>query len=284
MHMIKKLFLFVFCCGLPMLALGEVDCEDAEQNLCVYRVEKVDVSQVFARNLGFHDISIAIEFELENKSAAGGRVQRHVVLPNSDQLLTELKTIDPYQPSKYEYSFRYQNGNIDSEHNESVVYQLPYENGQAFYVGQSCNTSGSHQGGSNGEAVDFIMPVGTPVHAARDGVVVDYYRLSNSGGVSSMHKDKGNFIEIKHNDGTVANYHHLRLMGVRAEKGQSVKRGELIGLSGNTGFSTGPHLHFAVTKLSSVGIVESVKVRFQAKRGLLTCPRAGLALKAVAID
>lgn len=284
MHAIKKLFLYVFYCGLPLLALGEVDCTDAEQNLCVYRVEKGDVSQVFARNLGLHDISLEIEFELENMSAGGGSIQRHVVHPNSDKLLAELRAIDPYQSSKYKYSFRYQNGNVDAEHNESVVYQLPYEHGQTFYVGQSCNTNGTHQGGSNQEAIDFVMPVGTPVHAARDGVVVNYYRLSNSGGVSSMHKDKGNFIEIKHKDGTVANYHHLRLMGVRVEKGQSVKRGELIGLSGNTGFSSGPHLHFAVTKLSSVGIVESVKIRLQAKRGLLTCPRAGLALKAVAVD
>jgi murein DD-endopeptidase MepM/ murein hydrolase activator NlpD len=284
MCVIKKIFLFVFCYGLSSLAWGEVDCVDAEQNLCIYQIEKGDVFQVFARNLDFQDISIEIEFELENMSAVGGITQRHVVLPNSDKLLTELTIIDPYQSSKYKYSFHYQNGNVDAEHNESVVYQLPYERGKTFYVGQSCDTNGTHQGGSNREAVDFIMPVGTPIHAARDGVVVNYHRLSNSGGVSSMHKDKGNFIEIRHSDGTVANYHHLRLMGVKVEKGQSVKRGDLIGRSGNTGFSTGPHLHFAVTKLSSVGLVDSVKVRFQAKRGLLTCPRAGLALKAVAVD
>ena len=95
-----------------------------------------------------------------------------------------------------------------------------------------------------------------------------------------MHMDKGNFIEIQHDDGTVAHYHHLRLMGVRVEKGQRVEQGELIGLSGNTGYSTGPHLHFAVTKLDSLGESASIEIPIQAKRGVLKCPRTGLALTA----
>lgn len=284
MPSIKNIFLLVLIYVLSTDVWAKVDCENAEQNLCIYEVESDDVFRLFARNLDLYDISLELKFELENMSALGGRVQHHVVESNADKLLAELRTIDFSKPSGYQYSYRYQNGNIDAEHNSSEVYQLPYEHGQTFYVGQSCNTNGTHQGGSNHQAVDFMMPIGTPVHAARDGLVVNYYQLSNSGGLSSMHQDKGNFIEIKHTDGTVANYHHLRLMGVKVDKGQIVKRGELIGLSGNTGFSSGPHLHFAVTKLNRVGKVESIAVNFRAKRGLLSCPRAGLALKSVAVE
>ncbi len=280
----KKWLLIALFLLLPQLTFAEEDCHESEQDLCLYRVKKGDVFQVYARNVSHHEISVEVEFQLENIRPEQGRVQSHVVASNSEVLLTQLHIIDPNKRASYEYAYRYQNGNIDAQHDDSVIYHLPYTPGQSYYVGQSCNTNGTHKGDSNRHAIDFIMPIGTPIHAAREGVVVDYYRLSNSGGVSSLHLDKGNFIEIRHSDGTIANYHHLRLMGVKVEKGQFVEKGELIGRSGNTGFSTGPHLHFVVTKLKGVGDIESVKVQFQAKRGVLSCPRAGLALKSVDIE
>ena len=280
----KKWILVAFFLLSPQAAFAEEDCHESEQDLCLYRVEKGDVFQVYARNVSHHEISVEIEFQLENIRPEQGRVQSHVVAPNSDSLLTRLHIVDPDRRASYEYAYRYQNGSVEAEHDDSVIYHLPYEPGQTFYVGQSCDTNGTHNGDSTRYAIDFIMPVGTPIYAAREGVVVEYYRLSNSGGISSLHLDKGNFIDIRHNDGTIANYHHLRLMGVRVEKGQFVKKGELIGRSGDTGFSTGPHLHFAVTKLRDVGDIQSIEVQFQAKRGVLSCPRAGLALKSVDIE
>lgn len=281
--MVNLLMLLFFLC-LAQSGLAADDCDVSEQNLCVYVLEKDKVSQVFARNLSYHQISLAIEFQLYNMNVEGGHIQRHEVAPNSDSLLTEVNSIDAQKPSSFEYAYSYQNGSVKAKHDDSVIYHLPYESGKTFYVGQSCDTDGTHKGDANRYAIDFIMPVGTPIYAARGGVVVDYYHLSNSGGISSLHLDKGNFIDIRHSDGTIANYHHLRLMGVKVEKGQLVKKGELIGRSGDTGFSTGPHLHFAVTKLRDVGDIESIKVQFQANRGVLSCPRAGLALKSVHIE
>ena len=281
-HLNKALFIYLFSFTCSDLVAQE-SCLESDDDLCVYVIEKADSFAVFARNTKHHDTSLEIEFILQNMTARGGAKQMHVVAPKSELFLTELSVSNRYQRSTFEYTYRYQRGNVEAEHDESAVYQLPYALGKTIYVGQSCDTNGTHKGVFNRFAVDFIMPIGTPVHAARAGRVIDFHQLSDSGGTSSMHMDKGNFIEIQHKDGTVAHYHHLRIMGVKVDKGEQVSQGQFIGLSGNTGFSSGPHLHFAVTKLESLGKSVSLKVPFQAKRGIIKCPRFGLALTAIAV-
>lgn len=85
--------------------------------------------------------------------------------------------------------------------------------------------------------VDFSLPRGTPVYATGDGVV-RFTRTSFSG--------YGKQIEIDHGFGYITKYAHLD--SFVAKKGQKVKRGELIGYSGNSGKSTAPHLHYEVKK------------------------------------
>ncbi len=87
------------------------------------------------------------------------------------------------------------------------------------------------------EGIDFSAPVGTDVYASGDGVVVQATR-SNYG--------YGNIIKIDHGYGYMTVYAHLDKIDVR--KGQKIKRGQIIGLVGNTGLSTGPHLHYEVRK------------------------------------
>lgn len=81
---------------------------------------------------------------------------------------------------------------------------------------------------------DIVVPVGTPVMATADGVVVS----------AGWHKGYGNGIYIDHGNGIMTRYGHLSRIDVTV--GQAVKRGDLIGLSGSTGRSTGPHLHYEV--------------------------------------
>ncbi|MGL9750931.1 MAG: murein DD-endopeptidase MepM [Symbiopectobacterium sp.] len=80
--------------------------------------------------------------------------------------------------------------------------------------------------------VDFSMPVGTPVLSVGDGEVV----------AASRGPDTGNFVEIRHGRQYTTRYMHLNRLLVKP--GQKVKRGDRIALSGNTGRSTGPHLHY----------------------------------------
>ncbi|GAA2637168.1 M23 family metallopeptidase [Streptomyces axinellae] len=88
---------------------------------------------------------------------------------------------------------------------------------------------------------DFAVPAGTPVHAVGAGKVVS----TNCGDAF------GNQIVIRHSDGYCTQYAHLSRIHVRA--GQKVAAGELIGLSGNTGNSTGPHLHFEARVTPGMG-------------------------------
>lgn len=95
-------------------------------------------------------------------------------------------------------------------------------------------------------AIDFAMPEGTPIIAARDGVVIDIKKNSRIGGNNPQLVNEANYITISHGDNEFSQYVHLKYAGVLVKKGQKVSKGQIIGLSGNTGYSTQPHLHFVV--------------------------------------
>ncbi|MBI0298360.1 M23 family metallopeptidase [Streptomyces sp. PRKS01-29] len=105
----------------------------------------------------------------------------------------------------------------------------------------------------NHSGQDFVVPTGTPVHAAHGGVVVK--AGPNGGGDGPAY---GNAIVIKHDNATYSQYAHLSRIDVRI--GQSVSTGQQIGLSGSTGNSTGPHLHFEIRTTPNYGsAVEPLK-------------------------
>ena len=116
-------------------------------------------------------------------------------------------------------------------------------------------------------SIDFLIPIGTPIYSAYDGNVV---WIKNNSKIGGRNKNKywnlGNRIVIKHKNGEYTAYEHLKYKGVIVKVDQKVKRGQIIGYSGNTGWSTiGPHLHFEVfnnpIKDESEGIV--LKVSFK---------------------
>ena len=161
----------------------------------------------------------------------------------------------------------------NAKHNNKYVYRFPYKLGTSCMVTQGYYGSASHKGKA---AVDFRMKVGTKVYAARGGVVVRVKSDSNKGGGSRKFAKYGNHITILHDDYTLATYYHLKQNGVRVKKGSKVKKGAHIGYSGNTGFSTGPHLHFSVFKITKKNTVKTIAVRFKSKRGLISKPTKGM--------
>jgi murein DD-endopeptidase MepM/ murein hydrolase activator NlpD len=115
--------------------------------------------------------------------------------------------------------------------------------------------------GTHRFAFDFTMPIGTPVLAAREGTVVRVRDGFPEGSFNEKLKDKANEVVIAHSDSTLASYAHLS-QGILVAVGQRVVRGQLLGLSGNSGYSQGPHLHFQVGKV--FGEVEgfTIPIRF----------------------
>jgi len=96
-------------------------------------------------------------------------------------------------------------------------------------------------------ALDFLCRVGTPIFAAQSGKVIWIKDDSKIGGKNKKkYWDLGNRIVIKHRLGEYTAYEHLKYKGTVVKVGQKVKKGQLIGYSGNTGYSHGPHLHFEV--------------------------------------
>lgn len=127
-----------------------------------------------------------------------------------------------------------------------VDYLLPLQL-TALRIDQGFGGSFSHNDPANRYAVDFAADVGTPVLAARDGVVMQVENDFEKAGLSrEKFGGRANFIRILHEDGTMALYAHLKSEGAMVRVGQRVRAGQRIGLSGNTGFTTGPHLHFVV--------------------------------------
>ena len=126
----------------------------------------------------------------------------------------------------------------------------------------------SHRDAENRHAVDFAIDEGTPVLAARAGTVMDIESGFSITGRNAADAGHANYVRIVHDDGTMALYAHLKTGGVRVGIGQRVRRGDAIGLSGNTGFSAGPHLHFVV-QVNRGMTLESIPFRMFGPQGIL---------------
>lgn len=125
----------------------------------------------------------------------------------------------------------------------SYVYALPYPRGTSHLLVQGYNSKLSHKGRL---ALDFKMKTGSPVAAAREGIVVRVVQDYTKGGLRRKYLQKGNNVVVRHSDGTQAYYNHLMHNGALVHVGDSVKQGQVIAKSGSTGFSAFPHLHFMV--------------------------------------
>ncbi|NMG74755.1 M23 family metallopeptidase [Aromatoleum diolicum] len=152
------------------------------------------------------------------------------------------------------YSFRYQSswmlGDLNARQSPDALYRLPFRDGSAYRIGQAPGGPiTTHHSPGSAYAVDIGMPQDVPVLATRDGTVIYTEANQKYGGKSPDLLDKANEVRIQHADGTIAVYAHLAHGGVYVYPGQRVRVGEQIGLVGSTGYSSGPHLHFAVQKV-----------------------------------
>ena len=146
---------------------------------------------------------------------------------------------------------------------QAYRYPLPWRGGP-FRLTQGPSGSFSHTNAKSRYAMDIAMPEGTPIIAARSGVVVKTENSQAGRGSDAS----GNFVRVQHDDGTQGVYLHLKQGSVSVRPGQRVRVGSALALSGNTGNSSGPHLHFVVQQSTEAGLV-SIPYEFDQPVGTL---------------
>jgi murein DD-endopeptidase MepM/ murein hydrolase activator NlpD len=146
---------------------------------------------------------------------------------------------------------------------QAYRYPLPWRGGP-FRLSQGPNGNFSHTDSKSRYAMDIAMPEGTPIIAARSGRVVKTENAQAGRGNDAS----GNFVRVRHDDGTEGVYLHLQQGSVSVRVGQRVAVGSPLALSGNTGNSSGPHLHFVVQRATEAGLV-SIPYEFNQPVGAL---------------
>jgi murein DD-endopeptidase MepM/ murein hydrolase activator NlpD len=227
---------------------------------------------------------LLLEVELVGlRHAVGSTASRVAVIvpPRRELVVATVGAAHPRLAPAFEYRTAFSLGDPRAEHDDTVLYRLPFADGLRFPVSQAPGGSAhTHNTPDTEYAIDFAMPPGTPVVAARGGVVMQVVQHHGVGRPELGFLHKANLVRVVHEDGTWADYAHLQRASVRVVPGQRVKAGDFLALSGNSGFTSGPHLHFAV-KRNRAGEIVSVPVRFHsALLGVLE-PREGAIAAAI---
>jgi murein DD-endopeptidase MepM/ murein hydrolase activator NlpD len=221
-----------------------------------------------ATNLAPTHVTFTIDFHTRNLKHSHQARAIHVLAPEASKALESLGKIHSYLPWRYRYHIDFMPGKLDAQHDQNAVYTLPYQEGMSHRVVQGYGGTISHKGDDH-FAVDFAMHRGTRVHAARAGIVAATKNDSQTTGSTEEFLDQANHIVIEHADGTLGEYAHLKYEGVLVEVGDRIEQGQLIGYSGNTGYSKGPHLHFAVRRVTSAEASVTIPVTFLTEQGVV---------------
>lgn len=147
-------------------------------------------------------------------------------------------------------------------------HQLPFRAGFETRIMQGFHGYYSHKE-DLAYSIDFRCDEGDPVVASRQGVVWAVREDSVEGCAEARCVDMANYVILDHGDGTFSEYHHLAHMGAIVEVGEQVCGGELLGVCGNTGYSSGAHLHWALSDVARQTIPASfVEMGAQRQLGL----------------
>jgi|SaaInlStandDraft_7_1057024.scaffolds.fasta_scaffold00580_21 murein DD-endopeptidase MepM/ murein hydrolase activator NlpD len=237
------------------------------------------------RNDYFGPIEVEVDLSEQTNVRANPRLPRtFVVQPGMSKPLFVIGAIDKYQGWRYALSYRYSLGEPTARHNKKAHYYPPFSSYRKFQISQAFNGKFSHTEAQNKYAVDLSMPEGSEVHASRTGVVMSLENDYFKGGTDKQaYKSRANSIRILHDDGSMAVYAHLQVDRAQVYAGMRVKAGQLIAYSGNTGFSSGPHLHFAVQVNQGMNLV-SVPFEFTDSRSKTSKPKSGQWLSGFTVE
>lgn len=277
--------LIVVAAALILLCQSEAFAKCDEDWLAVDKNLDGDTLALYARNVGNFPITYSVRIGSErgagNKQVTRPRRASGTLEGHQSQRLMTLPNDDGTADDHLSISCTWTIGSRNASHDDDHLYLLPYASGTSYPVIQGFDSRFSHSGVEQ-FAVDFKMSVGTPVHAARDGVIARVEESNDKGCWQDGCGKYANFIVVMHDDGTTGEYYHLKKDGALVDVGDRVIAGQQIGLSGNTGHTALPHLHFAVYKATRRALPQSVPVTFISADGVIFRPRRGHRYLAVA--
>jgi len=239
-----------------------------KDSVVVLQTEKEEYVELTIVNKNIFPVTIELDAELRNLKPSRSLPLITVIRAKNQRQIIQLHYDNLQEGWNLKVNYSWYVGSILAQPDKNFAYRLPFKKSTSFKLSQGYNGSFSHQGDQK-YALDFVMPEGTAVYAARDGIVIMTQSRYSEGGDSEEFNSKANFVSILHKDGTIADYSHLKQNGVTVEKGQRVRAGQIIGFSGATGYVNGPHLHFVVKKAVKGGGFQSVPVKFTTRHGIL---------------
>ena len=232
----------------------------------------------------FNDFWGPVEIELKLTDAVNVLTEpplpaRFVIPGQQEQTLVGLGALDPQRGFQYRLNMSSVPGRPISTPVMDLVVLPPFAQGEQFPISQGFQGEKTHLTPDSEFAIDIAMPVGTAIHAVRSGRIMDVEEDFNRGGTDlEKFVDKANHVRILHEDGTMAVYAHLDLASVSVRPGARIRAGQKIARSGNTGFSTGPHLHFVIQQNTGMKLI-SVPFKFQTATGAPATPEANQILQ-----
>ncbi len=244
----------------------------SQKNIKVYQERRGDTVAYYADNREVYPMSLVFSGTPELENATAPEAFKAVQVIQAQSLKNRIAYFVVKDKTKKwgarkmpDYTMYIGDVN-QTAYDSDYKYDLPFKKGNSFTVHQGYNGAFSHR---NENSLDFKMPEGTEITAAREGIVTDFIQHNNTGCPAKSCVEQGNYVTIMHSDGTFAQYYHLKENGVKVNLGDQVKKGDVIALSGNTGWSNGPHLHFVcyIPNLAEEKLMKTIKTLFRTGNG-----------------
>jgi len=259
MRKTSTLFFLLFLFTQTVLAQGHAS------KVHITTQEFKDRVEVYASNNNAITVSLEILFNLKGMEEVKLGSKYKIIEPNRPAEHIATLNKNPNQGWSFRYNLKVYLGDFYSGgHDSTYVYTLPFAKGESFLLTQGYDGDYSHQGEN---AIDFLMNEGTPIYAMRDGIVAEVVEHNNDGCANISCIKMANSVLVYHVDGSFSRYSHLKLNGAEVYVGNQIEVGQLIGFSGNTGWSSEPHLHFSIFEILEGNKSYSIPTKFMTEDG-----------------
>jgi murein DD-endopeptidase MepM/ murein hydrolase activator NlpD len=248
----KKLVILLALLHCPFATAQSWGSEDiGEYPITIEQINSRQGIRLVASNRGPATVTLFMNVSGDNFQPDKDLPLAAVIAPDSEQEIVRISPRDNWEPVHFTYTHVFNLGDAFMPPERDFHYQLPFPKGTRTKVVQEPDGHLiTHDAVYTRYAIDFAVPQGTPVTAARAGTVIDTRDQFTEGRPDPAFSDKTNFVAIMHADHSIAYYLHLAPGGVLVLPGQRVLAGDVVAYSGNTGYTHGPHLHFDVRRAS----------------------------------